>query len=337
MTGLSGTTGLAPWQQSQLQALLRQPGHAVLLTGPAGMGHYALSMALAQAWLCEQPSPQGACGVCGSCHSVGVKTHPDLKMLLPETLAIELGWPLDPKTQEKIDKKEIKPSKWIRVDSARNAVAFNQLTQSRGRGQVMVIYPADKLGVESANALLKTLEEPSGAARFIVATEAPHLLLPTMRSRCVHQPIVGPEQAEAQAWLGQHCAASSADIVAALQATGQRPDEAFEWLEQGFTAAQWAQLPQAMAAGDWRALAGWPLSRQMDAMQKLCHDLMVSIHGAPPRYFAPSDLPKLPSQQSLMQWQQDLQQASRTLEHPFGASLLQDAWALRAVQAMRLS
>lgn len=112
-------TAIPLWLDRQLQELRRQQGHALLLSGPAGMGQFDLASALAQAWLCEQPTEQGACGQCASCHAIEVKTHPDLKMLLPETLCLELGWPIDPKTQEKIDKKEVKPSKWIRVDAAR--------------------------------------------------------------------------------------------------------------------------------------------------------------------------------------------------------------------------
>ena len=57
---------LAPWLQDQLQSLLSQRGHAWLLSGPSGLGQFELALALARAWLCEAPTPQGACGLCGS-------------------------------------------------------------------------------------------------------------------------------------------------------------------------------------------------------------------------------------------------------------------------------
>ena len=63
-------TPLAPWIGRQLGPLLAQRGHAWLLQGPSGLGQYPLGLAMVQAWLCENPSAQeGACGVCGSCHS----------------------------------------------------------------------------------------------------------------------------------------------------------------------------------------------------------------------------------------------------------------------------
>ena len=53
---------LAPWLQTQLETLLAQRGHAWLLGGPSGLGQFDLALALARAWLCEQPTAQGACG-----------------------------------------------------------------------------------------------------------------------------------------------------------------------------------------------------------------------------------------------------------------------------------
>ena len=64
----------APWIERQVGQLLQQRGHAWLLQGPSGLGHYALALALARAWLCEQPVPNGACGHCDSCHAIDVHT-----------------------------------------------------------------------------------------------------------------------------------------------------------------------------------------------------------------------------------------------------------------------
>ena len=154
---------LAPWLQTQLESLLTQRGHAWLLGGPSGLGQFELALALATAWLCEQPTAQGACGHCGSCHAVEVHTHADLCMLLPETLSLSLGWPLDEKTQDDLDGKKRKPSKEIKVDAAREAVSFTQFTRSRGTTKVIVVFPAERMNHVTANTLLKTLEEPPGA------------------------------------------------------------------------------------------------------------------------------------------------------------------------------
>ena len=97
---------LAPWLQRQLVDLLAQRGHAVLLSGPSGLGQYELGLALVSAWLCDRPGPTGACGQCESCHAIDVRTHADLCVLMPETLSLALGWPLDESTQKELDDKK---------------------------------------------------------------------------------------------------------------------------------------------------------------------------------------------------------------------------------------
>lgn len=231
------TVALAPWLQTQLATLLAQRGHALLLSGPSGLGQYELALALARAWLCEKPTPHGACGDCGSCHAIDVRTHADLCALMPEVLSLSLGWPLDESAQKEIDDKKRKPSKLIRVEAARDAVAFTQTTRSRGNTKVILVYPAERMNMESANTLLKTLEEPVGEVRFILATESAHQLLPTIRSRCQTHAMVWPAQEEALSWLIDRVAAaqSGAKTPAAaptraqaavwLQAAGGRPDD----------------------------------------------------------------------------------------------------------------
>lgn len=325
---------LAPWLQRQLTQLLQQRGHALLLVGPAGLGQYPLALALARAWLCEQPGEEGsACGHCPSCHAIDVRTHPDLHVLMPEVLALELGWPLDERTQDKIDKKEIKASKQIRVDATRQAVAFTQTTRSRGNTKVVLVYPAEALNLESANTLLKTLEEPPGEVRFILATEAAHSLLPTIRSRCLSHTMHWPTTDEALPWLvTQTPQQRSGDIAVWWQAAGQRPEATARWLELNLPAQHWHQLPRALAGGDFSAMQAWGPVRQMDVLQKLCHDLMCQQAGAVPRFFDPTDLPVAPPWPALLQWHHWLRQAASTLEHPFSAALMQEAWANRTAQ-----
>ena len=67
----------APWIARQLESLLAQRGHAWLLQGPSGLGQFELAEALVRAWLCDAPTPHGACGQCASCHGIDVHTHPD--------------------------------------------------------------------------------------------------------------------------------------------------------------------------------------------------------------------------------------------------------------------
>lgn len=325
---------LAPWLQTQLQDLLQQRGHALLLTGPSGLGQYPLALALASAWLCEQPTAQGACGQCGSCHAIAVRTHADLCVLLPETLAMELGWPLDEKTQDKIDKKEIKASRLIRVEAAREAVAFTQYTRSRGNTKVVLIYPAERMNTEAANTLLKTLEEPVGAVRFILATEAAHQLLPTIRSRCQSHALAWPDAAQALDWLQATSGADANSARVWLQAAGGRPDDALDWAQAGLTASTWQRLPQALARGNCAAMADWGPARQLDVQQKLCHDLMAVAAGGAPRFFEAAHLPRAPAMAALAGWSRELARSARSVEHPFQAPLMLEAWAARAREVL---
>ncbi len=339
---------LAPWLQTQLESLLNQRGHAWLLAGPSGLGQFDLALALARAWLCETPTPQGACGVCGSCHAVDVHTHADLAMLMPELLTIELGWPLDEKTQDDLDSKKRKPSKEIKVDAAREVVTFTQFTRSRGTTKVVLVFPAERMNGITANTLLKTLEEPPGAVKFILATEAAHQLLPTIRSRCLGHTMVWPGFDEALTWLqashhqGQggdkkpSKPLSSTDLKTLLTAAGGRPADALAWIQSGQAAAlaqSWQALPKAMARGDVTAISDLLPSQAVDALQKLCHDVWSVRVGASPRFFSPADLPASPANAGtfgLAAWAKELASTARTVEHPYNPGLMLESLTSRA-------
>ena len=348
---------LAPWLQSQLSSLLNQRGEAWLLSGPSGLGQFDLALALARAWLCERPSAAGACGTCPSCHAVDVHTHADLCMLLPETLSIALGWPLDGKTQDDLDSKKRKPSKEIKVDAAREAVAFTQFTRSRGTTKVVLVFPAERMNGITANTLLKTLEEPPGAVKFILATEAADQLLPTIRSRCLTHTMRWPDFQESLAWLqmmvGQESSGGTAstnrqpaapdDLHTVLAAAGGRPADALAWMQgQALIelAKHWRALPAAMARGDAKALADWTPTQAIDALQKLCHDVLATRVGAQPRFFNRVDLAPSPAQASVAElyamtvWSKELAASARTSEHPFNAGLMLEALASRAELAL---
>ena len=324
----------APWIARQTEALLAQRGHAWLLQGPSGLGQYELALALVSAWLCEQPSPQGACGHCPSCHAIAVRTHADLAVLMPETQMLELGWPLSEKAQSDIDDKKRKPSKEIRVEAMRDLVEFAQRTDARGRGKAVLVFPAERMNAVTANALLKTLEEPPGNVRFVLATEATHQLLPTIRSRCQTHTLAWPDESEARAWLaGQGVDAPVAEAL--LRTAVGRPDDVLRQSSNGLTPAWWAALPKAMQQGDASHLSDLSPAQAIDALQKLCHDLVLRSSGAEPRFFMGSQLPACTaSVMTLTDWFKRLMQSARTAEHPFNAGLMLEALANDAQQAL---
>ena len=310
-----------PWIRAQLADLLAQRGHAWLLHGPSGLGQYRLALELAQAWLCDRPTPAGACGDCESCHQVQVRAHTDLAVLMPETAMLELGWPLGEKAQSELDDKKRKPSREIRVDAMRDALEFAQRTSGRGRGKAVVVYPAERMNAVTANALLKTLEEPPGDVRFVLATEAAHQLLPTIRSRCLGRALAWPEEGAAVRWLAEEGVPPAAG-PALLKAAGGRPEDALRLHQAGLDARTWSQWPKALARGDTGVVSGWTAAQLVEGLQKLCHDLLAARCGAPPRFFDAADLPPAASLEALTGWWRSLADEARTVEHPFNAGLM---------------
>ena len=330
---------LPTWLAAQRTALLAQRGHAWMLQGPSGLGQYSLALELVRAWLCDRfdGSPEavarGACGACGSCHAIAVHTHADLCVLMPETAMLELGWPLAEKAQSDIDDKKRKPSKEIRVEAMRDAVEFSQRTSARGRGKAVLVYPAERMNHVTANALLKTLEEPPGDVKFVLATGAAHQLLPTIRSRCMGHNMAWPAAGEALAWLAVQDVAP-ADAAVLLAAAGGRPDDALRLARGGQSAKTWSLLPKAVARGDVAVFADWGMAQIVDALQKLCHDLLLVHNGAAPRFFAGTDLPAAGSAAALSRWAKELGAAARVVEHPFNAGLMVESLVSRAQTAI---
>ena len=321
------------WIQQQLVSLLAQRGHAWLIQGPSGLGQYDLAMAMTRAWLCENPTEQGACGTCGSCHAVDVRTHADLCVLMPETEMLARNWPLSEKAQGEIDDKKRKASKEIRVDAMRDAVEFSQRTSARGRGKAVVVFPAERMNNITANALLKTLEEPPGDVKFVLASEAAHQLLPTIRSRCLGHAMLWPDKAASLAWMeAQGVPSAQADVL--LRASGGRPDDAVLLAQSGRDARTWAMLPKAVARGDGSGFKDWSPPQVIDVLHKLCHDVLAVKVGASPRFFEAADLPKAGSHTALSRWSRQLADASRTMEHPFNPGLMLEALVSQAQNAL---
>ena len=325
---------LAPWIALQATQLLAQRGHAWLLSGPSGLGQYSLALALVRAWLCDQPSPEGACGVCGSCHAIDVHAHADLCVLMPETVMIELGWPLSEKAQAEVDDKKRKASKEIRVDAMRDAVEFSQRTSARGRGKAVLVFPAERMNNITANALLKTLEEPPGDVKFVLATDTAHQLLPTIRSRCLGHTLAWPDEATSLAWMAtQGVPVAQASVM--LRAAGGRPADALLFAQSGLDAQTWSKLPKALARGDVSVLKDWTPAQALDALHKICHDVLALKAGAKPRFFEVSDLPSGGTMSSLTRWSKDLGATARTVEHPFNAGLMLEALVSQAHIALK--
>lgn len=130
--------------------------HAYLFVGPPGSGKLDAAWALAQAIVC----PKGGCGACEDCVRAARHTHPDVHYYAPESV---LGY---------------------LVAQVRDVIDDAALTPVRGTAKVYIVTRADALRPESANALLKTLEEPPRGVTFILIATSAEAVLPTIVSRC---------------------------------------------------------------------------------------------------------------------------------------------------------
>ncbi|HEV8690766.1 MAG TPA: DNA polymerase III subunit delta' [Ideonella sp.] len=322
-----------PWLAEPLAQLRdHDRSHALILHGGAGSGQFELAWRAAQAWLCEQsPAP---CGQCPSCHLVLARSHPDLKLLMPETVQLALGWSEgggdDADGDGEGGKSRRKPSREIKIDAVRQAIDWAHTSSSRGRGKVLLFHPADAMNATSANALLKTLEEPAAGTRLLLCVDDPERLLPTVRSRCQRVRLAPPDEATAEAWL---TAQGVAGAAALLRASGGEPLAAKALLDEGLDAQAWAQLPALVAAGDTRTLAALPLTRAVRVLQQVCHDAMAMAAGGAPRFFAPGQVPQGADLPALAAWSRELARVARHDEHPWNAPLRVEALVTQGQRA----
>lgn len=181
---------LLPWQ-AHLWAQFserRQHAHAYLLHGPAGIGKRQLAELLRARLLCQSPQAGFACGQCKGCLLLAAGTHPDTFTLEPE-----------------------EADKAIKVDQVRELVDFVVQTAQLGGRKVILLEPAEAMNINAANALLKSLEEPSGDTVLLLISHQPSRLLPTIKSRCVQQACPLPSEAQSLSWLAQSLPALSGE------------------------------------------------------------------------------------------------------------------------------
>ncbi len=139
--------------------------HAYLLTGESGSGKHMLADAFAMSLVCERHSEE-PCMSCAACKKAMDRNHPDIIYVTHE-----------------------KPNN-ISVDEIRSQVVNTvDIRPYEGGRKIYIIADAEKMNPQAQNALLKTIEEPPSYATLMLLTNSPEVLLPTIRSRCIHLPV----------------------------------------------------------------------------------------------------------------------------------------------------
>lgn len=232
----------------------------LMLVGQEGLGKLAFAEAVAQAALCQQPGPEGACGHCATCTLYAAGTHPDLLRVSPE-----------------------EDSEQIKVDQIRGLIEFAGISRHYDRHKAIIISPAEAMNPNAANSLLKTLEEPTAQTVLILVASRPGRLPATVRSRCQQIKFTAPPREEALAWLaaegiadgeraGQllalaHGAPLAARALAESDAL-ERRSEAFKSLSDLFAGRTGVvELADAWSKGDVRAVVDWQTSWLQDAIR----------------------------------------------------------------------
>ncbi len=173
---------LPPWLDGAQRVLEEafaggRPPHALLLRAAEGLGADSLATWIAERVLCHAAAAR-PCGICKSCVAVERGNHPDLFRVNP-----------------------VEDSKQIRIDEIRELTADLALKSHQGGYKVAIVHPAEALNASAANALLKTLEEPSGNTLLVLVTHRRARLPATIVSRCQQLAIPAPSTADARGWL----------------------------------------------------------------------------------------------------------------------------------------
>ncbi len=134
--------------------------HAYLFIGPDGSGQFETALAVAKMLNCESVKEPRPCGQCAACLKMDSGNHPDLIIC------------------------DAANDSSIKIHQVRDVVRMTQLCPYEAKWKIVVIHGADVFTPDAANALLKTLEEPSPRNVFLLTTSVPDRVLTTIRSRC---------------------------------------------------------------------------------------------------------------------------------------------------------
>ncbi|MEG2260166.1 MAG: DNA polymerase III subunit delta' [Raoultibacter sp.] len=212
--------------QPQVRQFLRatvagdKVSHAYLFTGPCGSNKTAAAYAFAQTIVCRQHG----CGSCDDCLRTVRRKHPDVHYFAPAGASGYL------------------------VEQIREIVSETALTPIRAHKKVYLIDRVDLLGVQAANAFLKTLEEPPADVVLILLGRTRESVLPTIVSRCQVVPFRHIPASEAAGILAQNTGATLPQAKIAIQACNGSITRAIEFAKSTERKVFRSRILEIMAA-----------------------------------------------------------------------------------------
>lgn len=263
-----------PWNQQVWQDLtseLERKAHAFLFGGLSGLGKTDLALAYAHYTLTDNDYQSEQLFQAGS--------HPDFHVLMPEErMSDDL---LGEFAARYIEDHSGKPKKVITIEQIRRLTSTIVTHPHIAQTKVILILAADKMNVNAANALLKSLEEPPSNTLFLLVSDKQESLPRTIISRCNLLHFRVPEQAAAKAWMS-HQAGFENNEDNFLAMAGGRPLAAVDMLKTDYMEelkavftqvnALWGKQQDSIAvAKSWQKLGG---AGVLTIIQKLLADLL---------------------------------------------------------------
>ncbi|MBW2280562.1 MAG: DNA polymerase III subunit delta' [Deltaproteobacteria bacterium] len=276
---------MAGWKAGEIRDELRRARSggrvhgAYLFEGPAGTARHETALWFARLLLCSSAGDD-PCGECGDCRRSGAaepapdsRAEGDEQRPAPRHPDLHLVKPVPARPGER-------PRDSIVVDQIRDLQTRLALVANEGGHRVAVIAPAERLNAESANALLKTLEEPPPATTIVLVASSGDTLPPTVRSRATRFRFRREAEAEISAGLERE-GLSTEDAALAASLGGGSLEAAHEWAEQHLDEAR--EMRDAIVDAE-RGTASAVLDfaegfRGTGSARERCQ-LLLAVHGA---------------------------------------------------------